>query len=91
MTTIRLHGILKHEFGSSFKARIAKPREAFAVIEANRSNFKKRIIDLHKKGFNYAIVVDGKRISEKSQLELIGHNKVIDIVPLILGLNSKFA
>jgi len=85
MTTIRLHGILKHEFGSSFKARIAKPREAFAVIEANRSNFRKRIIDLHKKGFNYAIVVDGKRISEKSQLELIGHNKVIDIVPLITG------
>lgn len=85
MTTIRLHGILKKEFGDTFKGEISKPREAFAVIEANRPRFKKRILELHKKGFNYTLVVDGKKISNVEELNISKKASIIDLVPLITG------
>jgi predicted phage tail protein len=85
MTTIRLHGVLGQEFGKCFKGEISKPKEAFSLIEANRPKFKKRILELHKKGFNYTVVVDGKKISNSSELEIAKKSSVVDIVPLISG------
>ena len=85
MTTIRLHGILKHEFGDFFKGEISKPKEALAMISANRPRFKKRLIELHKKGFHYTIVVDGRKISNPSELDITKKSSVIDILPLISG------
>ena len=85
MTKIRLHGILKYEFGDCFEFKISKPKEALFAIEANRPNFRKRILDLYKKGFHYTVLVDGKKVSTDEELNIIKEDSTIDLVPVIVG------
>lgn len=85
MTQINLHGLLADEFGSSFKMDIGRPDLVFEAIDANRSGFKKRVFELHKEGFNYAILIDKKKIENKEELLATKKAKTMDLVPVLEG------
>ena len=85
MTNIRLHGILAKEFGNQFILKIRKAKDALLAIDANHSNFLKRITDLSKEGFHYAIIVDGKNIKDFLELEIKKIPTDIHIIPAICG------
>ena len=85
MTKVRLHGILAKEFGEFFSFRLGKAKDVIRAIDANKKNFIKRINDLGKQGFNYTLVVDGKKVSELSEIEIKKEHKNIEIVPMIAG------
>ena len=84
MTTIKIHGILAKEYGKSFSMELSRPRDVIRAIDANRSGFRKRMIDLQKSGLSYDILVDRKRMNEQEFLSIKNPNE-IDIVPLIAG------
>jgi predicted phage tail protein len=85
MTNIILHGILAKEFGASFRMKIHKAANVFKAIDANRKNFNKRIVELSREGFNYTIIVDGKKITELEELTIQREPQEINLVPLIIG------
>lgn len=75
MNTIKFHGLLSKIFGSSFKIylNINKFRTIIDAIDCVKSGFRKKLIELHSKGFNYSI--------EKNSNE-------INIIPLIGGASK---
>lgn len=85
MTQIRLHGILGKEFGEFFSFKLGRAKDVIRAIDANKKNFIKRINDLAKEGFNYTLVVDGKKISDLSEIEIKKEHNNIEIVPMIVG------
>jgi predicted phage tail protein len=85
MTKIILHGILAKEFGKFFHFHIAKPKDAIRAIDANKRNFEKRIKDLSLEGIQYTMVVDGKKVSQMSELDIKKQYDTVEFVPLILG------
>jgi predicted phage tail protein len=85
MTKVILHGVLEKEFGSEFNFKLCKAKDVVRAIDANKKNFLKRVHDLARQGFNYTIVVDGKKISELKELEIVKDHKQIDLVPMIVG------
>jgi len=85
MTQINIHGLLADEFGSSFKMDIGRPDLVFEAIDANRSGFKKRVFDLHKEGFDYAILIDKKKIKNKEDVLVVKKAETIDLVPVLGG------
>ena len=85
MTKVRLHGILAKEFGEFFSFKLGKAKDVIRAIDANKKNFIKRINDLGKQGFNYTLVVDGKKVSDLSEIEIKKEHKNIEIVPMIAG------
>ena len=85
MTEVRLHGILAREFGKKFKFSTVRAKDIVRAIDANRKNFANRVINLAKQGFEYCIVVDNKKISDFTELELAKNAKSIDLVPAIAG------
>ena len=89
MTKINIHGLLADEFGSSFKMDIGRPDLIFEAIDANRSGFKKRVLELRKEGFNYAILVDKKKIENKEDILIVKKAKTIDLVPVLNGAGGS--
>jgi len=85
MTKVRLHGILAKEFGEFFSFKLGKAKDVIRAIDANKKNFIKRINDLGRQGFNYTLVVDGKKVSDLSEIEIKKEHKNIEIVPMIAG------
>lgn len=85
MTVINLHGILAYEFGKAFTMYIEKPKQAIDAIDANKTSFKKRILELSEQGIHYSILVDGENVTEARQLEINKDITVIDIAPVICG------
>ncbi len=85
MTIINLHGILAYEFGKAFTMYIEKPKQAIDAIDANKTSFKKRILELSEQGIHYTILIDGENVSEAHQLEIKKDITVVDITPVICG------
>jgi predicted phage tail protein len=85
MTIINLHGILAYEFGKAFTMYIEKPKQAIDAIDANKTSFKKRILELSEQGIHYTILIDGENVSEAHQLEIKKEITVVDITPVICG------
>ena len=85
MTNIILHGILAKEFQPSFRMKIHKAANVVKAIDANRSSFNKRILDLAREGLNYTIIVDGRKITELEELNAQKEPQEIHLVPLIVG------
>jgi predicted phage tail protein len=85
MTNIILHGILAKEFGENFRMKIHKAINVIKAIDVNRKNFNKRIFELSREGFNYTIIVDGKKITELEELNIQKEPQEIHLVPLIMG------
>lgn len=85
MTNIILHGILAKEFGKNFRMKIHKAANVIKAIDVNRRNFNKRIFELAREGFNYTIIVDGKKITELEELNIQKEPQEIHLVPLIIG------
>jgi predicted phage tail protein len=90
MTKIRLHGILAAEYGDVIHMDIYNPRDIIKAIDCNRVGFRKRVVDLHRQGFNYDIVVDKKRLSKESFLSY-KKPKELDLVPIIVGSGQVVA
>jgi predicted phage tail protein len=65
--------------------KIYRAANAIKAIDANRKNFQKRIFELAKEGFNYTIIVDGKKITELAELNLQKEPQEVHLVPLIIG------
>ena len=85
MTTITLHGILAKEFGDVFNMKIHRAINTIKAIDVNRKDFKKRIFELSREGFNYTMIVDGKKITELEELNIQKEPQEIHLVPLIIG------
>jgi predicted phage tail protein len=85
MTIINLHGILAYEFGKAFTMYIEKPKQAIDAIDANKTSFKKRILELSEQGIHYTILIDGENVGEAHQLEIKKEITVVDITPVICG------
>lgn len=89
MTKINLHGLLAEEFGHSFQMDIGRADLVFEAIDANRRGFKKRILDLHKEGFNYAMLIDKNKIESKEEVLANKNPQVIDLVPVLEGAGAS--
>lgn len=89
MTKINLHGLLAEEFGHSFQMEIGRADLVFEAIDANRRGFKKRILDLHKEGFNYAMLIDKNKIESKEEVLANKNPQVIDLVPVLEGAGAS--
>ena len=90
MTSIKLHGILAREYGSSFNFSLPNPKNVLEAIDCNKKGFIKRIIELQKQGFCYDIIINKKRIVEEEQISGIKNPKTIDLVPAIAGSGPAF-
>ena len=89
MTKINLHGLLAEEFGHSFQMEIGRADLVFEAIDANRRGFKKRILDLHKEGFNYAMLIDKNKIENKEDVSIVKKAETIDLVPVLEGAGAE--
>jgi len=90
MTSIKLHGILAREYGSSFNFSLPNPKNVLEAIDCNKKGFIKRIIELQKQGFCYDIIINKKRVVEEEQISGIKNPKTIDLVPAIAGSGPAF-
>ncbi len=85
MTVIRLHGILKHEFGEAFCMSITKAKEVVDAISVNHPTFKMRLLALAKEGIHYSVIVDGEVVQSIDELGMPRTPNLIDLVPTICG------
>jgi len=85
MTQVILHGILAKEFRKSFSLAIKRPKEVFDAISCSHSNFRNRIAELANQGIHFALLVDGKKITELQELNIQKESQEIHLVPLIIG------
>ena len=88
MTEIKLHGVLAKEYGESMLIDIDRARDVIRAIDCNKNGFRKRVIDLQKKGFTYDVLVDRQRLNKDA---FINHKKpkTIDLVPVICGAGAE--
>lgn len=91
MTVIRLHGILKKEFGETFNMSIRRAKEVIDAISANKPTFKNRIHELSQQGIHYSIVVDGEAIQTQEQYGAATSPCIVDLVPVICGYGAVAA
>jgi predicted phage tail protein len=91
MTKINIHGILAKKFGSIFNIEISNANSAIKAIDANRQNFIFEINNLHKKGFNYVMIVNGEMVKCKNEFLEKRKISTIDIVPYISGSGPAVA
>ena len=85
MTNIRLHGVLAKEYGKNFYLNIGRPKNVLHAIDANRGGFVQRIIQLHKEGCVYEVIINKKRINIEEELHNQNNPQTIDLVPAIAG------
>jgi len=85
MTQVILHGILAKEFRKSFSLAIKRPKEVFDAISCSHDNFRNRIVELANQGIHFALLVDGKKITELQELNIQKESQKIHLVPLIIG------
>ena len=84
MVKIKLHGGLAKNFGEDFELNLSDPKYIVQAIDANHKGFKKEVMKMHKQGFHYAMIIDGKDISDCTDEDL-SNCKKIDLVPIIVG------
>ena len=85
MTNIRLHGILAKEYGQNFSLNVGRPKNVLHAIEANRDGFIARMVQLHKEGCVYEVIINNTRLTEPNNLEEENDPATIDLVPVISG------
>ena len=85
MTEVVLHGNLGVKFGKNFKCKISSVREVFSFIDANRPGFSECLKKLSQQGMHYALILDGKKLSDMKEINNKKNIKKIDIVPAVLG------
>ena len=85
MTNIRLHGVLAEEYGQNFCLSVGRTRNVLHAIDANRDGFIARVVQLHKEGCVYEVIINKKRLSNQQELENQNDPKTIDLVPAITG------
>ena len=90
MTQVTLHGILAKEFKKNFSLAIKRPKEVFDAISCSHSNFRNRVTELANQGIHFALLVDGKKITELQELNIQKESQEIHLVPLIIGAGGVF-
>lgn len=88
MTVIRLHGILKKEFGETFNMSIRRAKEVLDAISVNKPLFKHRITELSQQGIHYTLIVDGEALQSAEQFNASTSPCIVDIVPVICGFGA---
>lgn len=91
MTQVTLHGILAKEFRKTFNLSIKRPKEVFDAISCAHSNFRNRLVELANQGIHFALLVDGKKMTNMEELSVVSNNQQIDIVPLVCGAGKAGA
>ena len=91
MTKIYVHGILGKIFGKFFQFKINNCYNAIKAIDANKSGFYKKMIDLSNLNQNYYILIDGQMIQSKDELLEKRQINKLDFVPAILGFGQVIA
>tara|TARA_R110000824_G_scaffold388164_1_gene583641 strand:- start:3743 stop:4378 length:636 start_codon:yes stop_codon:yes gene_type:complete len=84
MTNVRLHGVLAKEYGQNFCLSVGTPRNVLHAIDANRDGFIARVIQLHKEGCVYEILINKKRVKDQNEQDQ-NNPHTIDLVPAITG------
>lgn len=85
MTNVYIHGALGREFGRKFKFSLARAKDVFLALGANKKNFKARLIELGKSGAQYSIVVDGKVATSNFLMDSNACPRDIHIIPSVYG------
>jgi predicted phage tail protein len=91
MTQVTLHGILAKEFRKTFSLSIKRPKEVFDAISCVHNNFRNRLVELANQGIHFALLVDGKKMTNIEELSVVSNNQQIDIVPLVCGAGKAGA
>ena len=91
MTQVTLHGILAKEFRKTFSLSIKRPKDVFDAISCAHSNFRNRLVELANQGIHFALLVDGKKMTNIEELSVVSNNQQIDIVPLVCGAGKAGA
>mgnify|MGYP001026012598 CR=1 FL=1 len=84
MVKIKLHGYLAKKFGEDFELNLVDPKLVVDAIDASNEGFKREVMKMHKQGFHYAMIIDGKDISDCTEKDL-SNCKEMEIVPMIVG------
>jgi predicted phage tail protein len=90
MTTVRLHGVLAKEYGQNFCLSVGRPKNVLHAIDANRDGFIARVVQLHKEGCVYEVIINKKRVSNQEELQNQNDPQTIDLVPAITGSGPAF-
>ena len=85
MTLVRLHGILAQEYGDTFTLAITNPKNTLHAIDCNKKGFIRRLIELHKEGLPYDLIINKTRITHEYQIDSLKNPERIDLVPAITG------
>ena len=76
MTTIKIHGYLSKIFGSSIRIHLGRTNDVLSAVDSIKHGFRKEVMNLQNKGFNYCIKKDGN---------------IVNIIPLITGAGKVWA
>lgn len=90
LTNVILHGRLGDEFGSQWTFDLVTPREAMAALDANRSGFLQRVVELGEQGVAYRLLVDDVDLTREELDGPIGRDKSLHIVPVMRGAGTGF-
>ena len=86
MVKIKLHGILAEEFGEVPLLNINNASHIIDAVNVSKKQFKKRLIDLSREGFQYVILANGKTVEKIEDLSSPDEEVTrVDFVPLICG------
>lgn len=91
MTEVKIHGLLGEKFGESFFMEIDKAEDVFQAIDVNKRGFKKSLFDLSLAGFEYCIILDGKKFMDCSEQSRNKKPETIELVPILCGEGPVFA
>lgn len=84
MIKVKIHGSLGKKFKIKSKYYLYDAKDIMSALEANNKGFRNHVLKMHRNGLHYAVIVDGKNISD-STIEERTKCKKIDIVPIICG------
>ncbi|MEQ1977458.1 tail assembly protein [Xenorhabdus sp. SGI240] len=84
LRTIRLHGVLAAKFGGTFEYAARDALHAIRAMSKLITGFEAFMLNAHKQGFTFSVVVGGRSYN-KDELDMTkGHND-IHIMPVIIG------
>lgn len=85
MTNVFIHGILGGIFGRQMRLSGGSATSILKGIEANRTGFIQKIIELSKEGTQYAVLVDGEEVDSTERFIEKRKIKSLHVLPIIIG------
>lgn len=88
MVEIRLHGALAADFGKVWNLDVRTVQEAVQAIDANMEGFRRRIMQLARKGMVFRVRAKNHDYDNDDVHLELGDAERVDIIPLVMGASA---